>query len=240
MPIFDWTMWLLVPGIILGLYAQLRVSSAYAKYSKVPSSRGFTGAKAAKSILAGHGFTVYQGMVPADGDLNGISIEAIPGHLTDHFDPKARVVRLSNGVYNGDSLAAIGVAAHEAGHAIQHQTNYLPIMARAGLYPVAALGSSLWMWLVLFGLFMSIPFFIDIGIFIFTGVLLFQLVTLPVEFNASKRAMVLLTDQGIIAESERPGARAVLNAAAMTYVAAALMAILQLVRLLIIRNRSRD
>ena len=237
LPMFDWTMWLLVPGVILGLYAQLRVSSAYAKYSKVASSRGTTGAKAAKAVLSGQGMTVYQGTTPAEGDHNGISLEAIPGKLTDHFDPKARVIRLSEGVYNGNSIAAVGVAAHEAGHAIQHQTNYLPIMVRTGIYPIVALGSNLWMWLFLAGLFFTLPYLIDIGIFLFTGVVLFQIVTLPVEFNASKRALALLTEQGIIVDKERLAVKAVLNAAALTYVAAALMAILQLARLLIIRNR---
>ncbi len=233
-------MWLLVPGIILGLYAQMRVSSAYSKYSKVASGRGITGAQAAKSVLSGQGLTVYQGTTPAEGDHTGISLEAIPGHLTDHFDPKARVVRLSEGVYQGDSIAAVGVAAHEAGHAIQHQTNYLPIMLRTGIYPVVALGSHLWMWLFLAGLFFTLPYLIDAGIFLFTGVVLFQIVTLPVEFNASKRALALLTDQGIITAEERPAVKAVLDAAALTYVAGALMAVLQLARLLIIRGRSRD
>lgn len=233
---FDWTMWFLVPGIILGLYAQMRVQSAYAKYSKVRASRNTTGAMAAKAVLTGQGITVYQRTTPAKGEANSVSLAAIPGHLTDHYDPRTRVVRLSEGVYSGSSIAAVGVAAHEAGHAIQHQTNYLPMIARTGIYPLVAIGSHLWIWLFFAGLFMGFPYLIDIGIFLFTGIVLFQIVTLPVEFNASKRALALLTDQGIITQEEQPAVKAVLDAAALTYVAAALMAVLQLVRLLIIRR----
>ncbi|MFH1230082.1 MAG: zinc metallopeptidase [Planctomycetota bacterium] len=222
---FDWTFILLIPGVILGLYAQMKVHSAYTKFSRVISERGISGARVAQSILQSQ-------------NLIDVTIEQTGGELTDHYDPRKKVIRLSSGVYNNESLSAVGIAAHETGHAIQHATGYLPVMIRNGIYPIVGASNYLWMMLFLAGIFMSIPVLITVGIYLFAGIVVFQIVTLPTEFNASNRAMALLTGQGIITENERPLVRKVLNAAALTYVAATLMAILQLIRLILIsRNR---
>jgi len=237
---FDWTMALLIPGILLGLYAQAKVRSAYAKFSKVMSSRGITGARAAREILAYQGITVYpDAETAASSKAYGIAVERVAGQMTDHFDPRHKVIRLSEGVYQSSSLAALGIAAHEAGHAIQHTTGYLPIMIRAGIYPLVAVSNYLWMILFFAGIFMSYPPLITIGIYLFSGIVAFQIITLPTEFNASKRAMVLLTEHGIITEEERASVKKVLNAAALTYLAATLMAILQLLRLILISRGRR-
>jgi Zn-dependent membrane protease YugP len=222
---FDWTMILLVPALILSIYAQYKVSSTFNRYSKVASGRGLTGAQAARRLLDSAG-------------LRHVEIEMVGGRLSDHYDPRTKVLRLSQDVGGSASLAALGVAAHETGHAMQDATGYAPMRVRSGLVPVANLGSSLGIILFMIGLFMGgSSLLINLGIVLFSAAVLFTLVTLPVEFNASSRALGLLTNQGVLVSSEIDGAKKVLNAAALTYVAAALMAILQLVRLVLI---SRD
>jgi Zn-dependent membrane protease YugP len=223
--LFDWTMILLVPALVLSIYAQYKVSSTFNKYSKVASGRGLTGAQAARRLLDSAG-------------LRHVDIEMVGGRLSDHYDPRSKVLRLSQDVGGSSSLAALGVAAHEAGHAMQDASGYAPMRVRAGLVPVANIGSTLGIVLFMVGLFMGgSDLLINLGIVLFSAAVLFTLVTLPVEFNASNRAMGLLTNQGVLVSTEIDGARKVLNAAALTYVAAALMAILQLVRLVLI---SRD
>lgn len=227
---FDWTIWILLPGVVFALYAQAKVRSTFAKYSRVRSGRGVTGAQAARELLDAHG-------------LFDVNIEHIPGDLSDHYDPKAKVLRLSRTVYGSDSLAALGVAAHEAGHAVQDAENYTALKLRHMIFPVAQIGSYA-AWPIFFiGLFIGgmkgLPLgrmMMDVGIVMFSAYVVFALVTLPVEFNASKRALALLESRGIVTVAERSDAGKVLNAAAMTYLAAALMAILQLIRLLIIRG----
>lgn len=224
---YDGTFIILIPAILLSLYAQTKIQSAYSKYSRVHSMTGLTGAEAARKIL----------------DLNGlfdVAIEVIPGNLTDHYDPRDRVLRLSQGVYYGNSIASIGVAAHEAGHAIQHNVGYAPLTFRNALVPVANIGSNLSWILILMGFFIGLSGLINLGILLFTAVVIFQIVTLPVEFNASSRAITLLENYNILYSDELKKARKVLNAAALTYVASTLMAISQLLRLLIITRDSRD
>lgn len=223
---FGPTMLLLIPGIIFAIWAQVKVRSTFKKYSKVTSINNVSGSRAAREILDAQG-------------LSDIGIEEVPGKLTDHYDPRARVLRLSSGVYRSRSLAALGVAAHEAGHAIQHARRYAPIMLRTGIFPLVALGSNLWFFIFLAGFIFHNPVLINVGVLFFASVVVFSIITLPVEFNASSRAMALLTEQGIVEQSEVGQARAVLNAAALTYLAATLMAILQLLRLILLR-RSMD
>lgn len=226
---YDSTMILLIPAILLSLYAQAKISSAYGKYSEVYSRSGYTGAQAARAILQANG-------------LYDVRIEPVAGRLSDHYDPRDRTVRLSEGVYHGNSLASLAVAAHETGHALQHASGYFPLQLRSTFVPVANFGSSLGPILILVGLFMpSFDFLLRIGILAFAFAVIFQLITLPVEFNASSRAMGLLQSQGMLSQDEAKGARSVLNAAALTYVAAALAAVLQLARFIIIaQGRSRD
>ncbi|KJS20940.1 MAG: peptidase [Clostridiaceae bacterium BRH_c20a] len=217
----DWTMILLIPGIILAMYAQGKVQTTFHKYSKVISKRGITGAETARRILDGYG-------------LHDVQIEMTGGQLSDHYDPRSRKVRLSNDVYRGSSLASLGVAAHEVGHAIQHDTGYAPLHIRNSIIPVTRIGSTLSFPLLLIGLFMGIPSLAQLGVLLFTGVVLFQIITLPVEFNASSRALAILDQEGFLSGEELKGTKKVLDAAALTYVAAALMAALNLLRLLII------
>jgi len=226
LPIWDWTLILLLPAFALSLYAQFRVSSTFKRYSTVRSGRGLTGAAGARLLLDG-------------GGLSHVSIELTEGRLSDHYDPRSKVLRLSPDVANRDSLAALGVAAHEVGHALQDAQGYAPMRARSSLVPVASLGSNLGMILFIAGLFIGRnPLLMNLGILLFSAAVLFTLVTLPVEFNASRRALALLNSQGILVAGEVDGARKVLSAAGLTYVAAALMAIAQLARLVLIsRNR---
>ncbi len=229
MPFFfwDWTMILLVPALLLSLYAQWKVSSTFKKYSKVPSAFGRDGAQAARRLLDGAG-------------LSNVSIEVAGGSgLSDHYDPRSKTLRLSKNVGGSSSLAALGVAAHEVGHAVQDAREYTPMRVRGSLVPVANLGSSLGIILFMVGFFLGDagPLLMNLGIVFFSGAVLFTLVTLPVEFNASSRAMAMLSNQGILSSVELDGARTVLRAAALTYVAAALMAILQLVRLVLLSQR---
>lgn len=224
---YDPTYLLLIPGLILALYAQLKVSSTYARYKKVHSGTGLTGAQIARQIL----------------DTNGcgsVRIERVPGSLTDHYDPENGVLRLSEEVYASHSIAALGVAAHEAGHAIQDATDYGPMRIRATLVPVANIGSSAAIPLFMLGLIFSWEPLLKIGILCFSLAVLFYLVTLPVEFNASGRAVALLSS-GYLPQDEVKGVKKVLSAAALTYVAAALQAILQLLRLVLLAgSRRRD
>lgn len=223
---FDPTMIILLPALIISFWAQMKVKSSYARYSEVHSKNGYTGASVARMILDAYG-------------LFDIPIQCIGGQLTDHYDPGKRVVNLSQGVYNSTSIAAIGVAAHEIGHAIQHQEGYVPIKVRMALVPVANIGSQA-SWILFFmGIVLSIEPLINFGIILFSAAVLFQLVTLPVEFNASNRAMKVLNSKGILYQDELKGARSVLTAAGLTYVAAAITAISQLLRLLAIRDRNK-
>lgn len=224
---WDSTMIILIPAIIFSLVAQGMVKSAFAKYSRERNGRGLTGADAARAILDSNG-------------LSYIRIERIGGNLTDHYDPKANVIRLSEDVYDKDTIAAVGVAAHEAGHAVQHAVGYFPIRIRSAIIPITQFGSSLSTPLVVLGIVMSWDILITIGILLFCAVVFFQAVTLPVEFNASSRALKILREDNFLDQSELSGARKVLTAAAMTYVAAMVSALLSLVRLLLLRDRRRN
>jgi hypothetical protein len=225
----DYTFFLLIPPLILAFYAQARVKGAYRKYSQIYASSRISGAQAAHELLQASGA----------GD---VKIEKMPGELTDNYDPRTRVLRLSEGVYESSSIAALGIAAHETGHAIQHQTHYQPLHLRSVIYPVASLGSTLAFPLFFIGFIFSRggpSILMDIGILLFTGAVAFSVITLPVEFNASKRALVLLEERRFLTPDEMTGARQVLKAAALTYVASTAMAAMQLLRMLILR-RSRD
>lgn len=223
---WDSTIIILIPAIIFSIVAQIMVKSAFSKYSKVRNSRGLTGADAAREILDRNG-------------LSNVRIEHISGSLTDHYDPRANVIRLSDDVYGSATVAAVGVAAHEAGHAVQYAEGYYPIKIRNAIIPVTRFGSSLSTPLVILGLALSWDFLITAGILLFCAVVLFQAITLPVEFNASGRALKTLRSSHFLEDDEMKGARSVLTAAAMTYVAAMLSALLSLVRLLVISGRRR-
>lgn len=224
---WDWTMILVVPGLLLGLWAQMRVSSAFRKYSAVYARSGMSAEDVARSMLNQAG-------------CGNVSIRTVSGNLTDHYDPRNNTLRLSDGVYGSSSVAAIGIAAHECGHAMQQHEGYAPLVLRSALVPVVNLGSNLYFPIFLLGLLFSWEPLIYVGIACFALTLVFSLVTLPVEFNASGRALRVLDQQGYLSSEEMDGARAVLNAAAMTYVAAAISSLLQLVRLLIIARDRRD
>ncbi|MDW7675064.1 MAG: zinc metallopeptidase [Bacillota bacterium] len=215
------TMLLLIIAIILPMWAQFKVKSTFNKYIKVAASKGYTGADVAKRILQSEG-------------LYDVTVEVTQGYLSDHYDPRHRAVRLSQEVYQGRSIAALGVAAHEVGHAIQHADSYGPLEIRSSLAPVASFSSKAAFPLILIGLFMGQPAFINFGIYFFVAVVFFQLVTLPVEFNASSRAVLALEGGGFLASNEVAPTKKVLSAAAFTYVAAALVGILELVRLILI------
>lgn len=226
---WDYTFILLVPPLLLALYAQTRVRGTYGKFSRVTAASRISGAGMAQEILS-------------LGGAGNVKIEKTAGQLSDHYDPRKRVLRLSSGVYESSSIAALGIAAHEAGHALQHHTGYAPLHLRNGIYPVASFGSTLAFPLFLVGFFMSSKgpnILMDIGIFLFAGAVLFSLLTLPVEFNASKRAMSLLGERGYLRGQELDGARQVLSAAALTYVASTAMAAMQLLRMFLLRQ-SRD
>ncbi|MBI3895357.1 MAG: zinc metallopeptidase [Acidobacteria bacterium] len=205
----------IAPGFALSLWASMRVKSAFNKYSKVRSARGLTGAEAAEEMLRFAG-------------ISDVKIVRHHGMLTDHYNPTNKTLALSEQVYDSTSLAAVGVATHEAGHAIQHARNYAPLWIRSALVPTASIGSSLGYMVMLFGLFMASTNMVLAGAIMFSAVLLFQIVTLPVEFNASSRAKVLVVENGIVTAQERQGIDKVLNAAAMTYVAAAVSTLLTL------------
>ena len=232
---FDWTyMVLVLPCILLSLWASSSVNSTFKKYAKVMSYRRITGAEAAQRVLRANG-------------VHGVRIERVSGNLTDHFDPKTNVIRLSDSVYDSPSVAAIGVACHEAGHAVQYAQSYGPIKLRAAIIPVTNIGSKLAMPLILAGLLLGFLgnfsyTLVYAGIACFSLSLIFQLVTLPVEFNASRRAMQAIENDNILSQDEQRGARRTLKAAAMTYVAATAVALAQLLRLIVLfgGRRRRD
>jgi Zn-dependent membrane protease YugP len=220
---YDWTILLVLPALFISIWAQIKVSSTYNKYSTVYTKGGLTGAQAARAILDKNG-------------LSHVSIERVHGHLTDHYDPRTNVIRLSESVYNSTSTAAVGVAAHEAGHAVQYAKNYAPIKLRSAIIPVTRFGSMFAIPLFFIGLILASEPFMLFGILLYATVALFQLITLPVEFNASDRAIAALDSSGMLTQDELVGARRVLSAAAMTYVAALLTSLLTLLRLLVIVN----
>jgi Zn-dependent membrane protease YugP len=225
-PYFDSTLLLVLPALLFAGWAQLRVKLTFERYSRIRTRQGVTADQVARMLLDRFGLT-------------SVPINRVGGQLTDHYDPRAKSLSLSDSVYGSSSIAAIGVAAHEVGHAIQNSTDYAPLEIRNGIVPVVGIASSMAIPLFFFGLILRGPVLMDLGIFLFLGVVIFHLVTLPVEFNASSRAMAVLAQTGALGSDELQGARKVLNAAAWTYIAATLMAVLQLVRLLALRN-SRD
>jgi Zn-dependent membrane protease YugP len=219
-------MLILLPALILSFYAQYKVQSTFNRFISIANYGGYTGAEVAKKILDAMG-------------LGDIPIDRIGGYLSDHYDPRKKVLRLSDAVYNGRSIAAIGVAAHEAGHAIQHANGYVPLSIRNAIVPIANFGSQAAFLFIFLGLIMGAMTMLDIGIYLFLAVVAFQLITLPVEFNASSRAVELLSVQGFVTRDEEKSVKKVLNAAALTYVAAAASAVAQLLRLLLLRDRRR-
>lgn len=224
---YDTTYILVIIGAVLCLLASARVKSVYRKYAQVASTCGMTGAQAAERILRRNG-------------VAGVTVQHVAGDLTDHYNPATGVVNLSDATYNSTSVAAIGVAAHECGHVMQHQTGYLPLRLRTALVPVANIGSNVGIWIVMLGVIFGLNNSLAmIGVYLFSFGVLFQLVTLPVEFDASRRALVMLEEYGILGSTEVEGSRAVLNAAALTYVASAAASVLQLLRLLMIVNGGR-
>ncbi len=218
---------LLIPALILSLWAQFRVKTTFSKYSEITAQRGVTADQVSRILLDMFG-------------LGGVRVERIPGQLTDHYDPSAKVLRLSDSVSGNSSIAAIGVAAHEVGHAIQDKEGYAFLRIRNAIVPAVNIGSTLSMPLFFIGLIMGSLNLLNLGILLFCGVLVFHLVTLPVEFDASARALKLLSGTGLLTQGEIGGAKSVLDAAALTYVAALVMTILQLVRLLALRGMRRD
>ena len=232
---FDWTyLFIVLPCILLSLWASSSVKTTFNKYSKVNSIRHLTGAEAAQRVLAANG-------------VRGVRIERVSGDLTDHYDPKTNVIRLSDSVHSSTSVAAIGVDAHEAGHAVQYAENYGPIKLRAAIIPITNIGSRIAMPLILAGIVFSFlgglsDTLVDLGILAFSLSLVFQLVTLPVEFNASRRAMTAIESAGLLTHEEQQGAKRTLKAAAMTYVAATAVALAQVVRLMVLfgGRRRRD
>ena len=224
---FDMTYLVLVlPAILIALFAQIKVKSAFSKYSKQFTKSGLTGKDAAERILMAGGIT-------------NVKVERVSGSLTDHYDPKTNVIRLSDGVYGSNTISAVGVAAHEAGHALQYAEGYAPIKLRAAIIPVTNIGSILTFPLILFGIIFNFTPLMYLGIAAFGLSTFFQLITLPVELNASKRAMGNLRECSILGSEELKGAGSVLSAAAMTYVASLLVSLMQLLRLLIITQRRR-
>ena len=223
---FDWTILLVIPGLIVSIWAQIKVKTTFDKYSKIYTRGGMTGSIAARKILD-------------DNGLRHVKIEQISGHLSDHYDPRANVIRLSTSVYSSTSPAAIGVAAHEAGHAIQYAKNYAPIRLRAGLVKITNLSSMLAIPLFFIGLIFASDALMLAGILLYTAIAFFQLVTLPVEFNASARALRVLRTSGMLNSDELDASRKVLTAAAMTYVAALLTSLLTLLRLVILAGGRR-
>jgi len=225
---YDWTYILILIGAVLSLWASAGVRTTYSKYAKVTAFNGITGVEAAERIL--HNAGIYN-----------VRVERVSGRLTDHYDSSAKVLRLSDGVYSSSSIAAIGVAAHECGHAIQDKESYGPLRLRHTLVPIVNFGNFLSMPLFILGLVLGMyDTLVPIGIFLFSFAVLFQFVTLPVEFNASKRAVTILSENGMVTREETPKVKKVLKAAAYTYLAAAAASALQLVRLLLLANRRRD
>lgn len=224
---YDATIIFLIPTILLTLYAQNKVRSAYERYLRVPTRNGYTGAQTARAILDNNG-------------LQNVQIQLVPGTLTDHYNPRTRILRLSNQVYYGTTVASNAIAAHEVGHAIQHSHNYFPLVLRNKIVPVVSIASNLSWFFIIAGLVISaMQNLLTVGIVMFSMAVLFQIITLPVEFDASRRALVELENEGILSAEEIRGGKAVLDAAALTYVAAAASAVSQLLRLLFIQNSRR-
>ena len=227
---WDPTIIILIPGLILAFWAQAKVNSTFQRYLRVDSRKGYSGAQVARELLKAN-------------SVNDVNVEMVSGHLSDHYDPRSKVIRLSPQVYQGTSVAAVGVAAHETGHALQHNQEYFPLAIRNSLVPVANFGSNMAFPLFFIGLLFQSNLgltLMNLGILLFTAALLFQVMTLPVELNASNRAITMLTGQGILDLGEEGAARKVLTAAAWTYVAAVAVAALQLLRLLLIRGQRDD
>ncbi|MHC1721275.1 MAG: zinc metallopeptidase [Clostridiaceae bacterium] len=224
---YDSTMLILIPALILAGWAQFKINSTFDKYSKVQSTKGYTGSQVARILLD-------------RGGLYDVPVELTEGRLSDHYDPVSRVMRLSKDVFYGASVASLGVAAHETGHAIQHKERYSPLVIRNSIVPIVNFGSNL-SWILFFaGFIVGIPSLLRLGILLFMTVVIFQLITLPVEFNASKRALSLLGSENILLSNEVQGAKKVLDAAALTYVAATLMAIANLIRMIALSNMRND
>ncbi len=228
---FDPTMLIIIPAAILSFYAQSKVSSTFNKYSRLASARGYTGADVARQLLNMAG-------------IHDVSVEHIRGSLTDHYDPSHKVLRLSDSVYDSRSVAALGVAAHETGHAIQHNVGYVPLAFRSAIFPIVNISSKISTPLIMLGLIFGFlggsNFLLMAGIILFASVVFFQFITLPVEFNASRRALQLLDEHSFLTPEEMKPARKVLSAAALTYVAAAAVALSNLLRLLLIFSRRND
>ena len=226
---YDPTMIILIPAMILALFAEYKVNSNFKKYSRIENKHGYTGADVAKQLLMLSG-------------INDVTVCKTSGNLTDNYNPKNKTLNLSENVYSSTSLSAIGVAAHETGHAIQHQNEYFPLTLRSSIVPLVSFSSKLSIPLIFIGLLFSAKslFLLELGIILFGIVVIFQLITLPVEFNASKRAVQLLSDNNFLSESEIPAVKKVLGAAALTYVAAAVSALANLIRYLLIVNSRRD
>lgn len=218
---------LVVPALIFALYAQLKVKTTFSSYSNIGNYRGLTGASAAQEILRYYGIT-------------NVNIERVRGKLTDHYDPRDNVIRLSQDVYDSTSIAAIGVACHEAGHAAQHAEGYKPIKVRNAILPICNIGSTLGLPLAFIGLIFNYPTLMMVGIIFYMFVALFQLATLPVEFNASIRAIKVIEETNIMTQEENEGAKKVLKAAAMTYVAALAVSLANILRLVFLANNRRD
>ncbi len=217
---------IILPAFLLSVIAQIWVKTAFSKYSKIQSRRGISGAEAARIILRANG-------------VSNVGIEAISGSLSDNYNPSTHVLSLSEPVFGKTSLSAIGVAAHEAGHALQHARGYAPLRLRSTLVPIAGIGSSFGPYVAIAGIFFGIPILVDVGIILFSAAVAFYLITLPVEFNASGRAVEALRSNAILTEDELTGVKRVLSAAAMTYVASTLSAIASLLRLILLRGRRR-
>lgn len=218
---------LVLPMVIFSLIASVKVKSTFNKYSGVRSVRGLTGAQAASEVLRFYG-------------INDVKIEHVSGELTDHYDPKANVIRLSDKVYNSTSVASIGVACHEAGHAAQYAQGYVPVKLRSVIYPACSIGSKIGIPIAIIGLIFSFGFLITIGIAFFGLAVFFQIVTLPVEFNASRRAVKVIDEMGILQTEELKGTKKVLTAAALTYVASLAVSVANLLRLILLTNRRRS
>ena len=224
---YDWTYLLIIPGLILGLWAQFKVKNTYAEYSRIPTRLGRSAASVVDDLLRRNG-------------NNKVRIGRVSGQLTDHYNPGNETLNLSDGVYASNSVAALGIAAHEAGHAMQKHEGYAPLTIRTMIVPAVNICSSLSTPLFFLGLLMSWEPLLTLGIILFAASTVFALVTLPVEFNASSRAVAMLTEGGYVTGEEERGVRKVLNAAALTYVAAAVTSLLSLLRLVMIANRRRD
>jgi Zn-dependent membrane protease YugP len=224
----DWTMLLLIPGLIFGIWAENKIRRTSRYYSRISTQGGLSGARVAQLMLRANG-------------VDNVRVELVgnSAELSDHYDPRNHVLRLSDGVYNSTSITAVGIAAHEVGHAYQHSDLYTPLNVRNAIAPVASISSSLAIPLFLFGFFFATPALVTVGIVLYMLAVFFQLVTLPVEFNASRRALAALESGGYMTAEELVGAKQVLNAAAMTYVAAALASTLQLLRLMLLGRRRR-